>query len=751
MALLQARKKHHRRSTGRSSKKNVLERFVTSYLFKFSGIVVVLFGVFYTLISLDVVDSIKGLILRLFQVTDAIKVMPENTTGFLTTIILYFLPGFLFSILSVLLSKRFGFFAYVLSIFSALYFIFIQGRIIYNYNYGGAYYSNILMADAFLIVSIVILFASALLLKRPFILILANIYLFLSLLVVIFMFGVLVDHLLIVTLLFTIGIAFASGRVKNHSVILINFIITIGFVGLIWLRKLAVNTQIEYLSSFFIYGTVFYVLFYIIISYSSRSKENTMPEWMVLTLALANLAFYTVTISFTIIKYFSVGHLFVFALGLLLINLTGLYLSAKTAINAWKFQQHLIILILASLLLPLVVTQSFVLLFSAGLSILMLGYFNYAKNQKFIFVSMVALGIMILAFFLHWIFVYFPAIVLNKSLPSGTAFLIGFLNSLVVISAMTLNYWFVKNTKVSLPKNLFNKTRYIHFLKGLILLSLFLTTGWIVTNLIYFISGSMTLATPGLFISGSLFFILLILIRADIYTYFYKPMLFLAAGFTMAFSLMVELSMSENLNTLMQQGILPLETVLFHYIAIGLGSFLALLIMVNVYKLYPKNKFVKMGLQLIGFIFTFFILFSEYDNLSVLLRAGELMANPSAHFGNELYDYNHRLPYSIMLLFSSIVIIIWALFKHQYFIRNAAILVFTVTILKIFFYDFTLVGDVARIVLFFFIGFLILGISFLYPRLKRAASGTRSQHRHHHTKSHRRKLPEEVNTTNPNG
>jgi len=115
-----------------------------------------------------------------------------------------------------------------------------------------------------------------------------------------------------------------------------------------------------------------------------------------------------------------------------------------------------------------------------------------------------------------------------------------------------------------------------------------------------------------------------------------------------------------------------------------------------------------------------------------LLRTSRFINNPSQSLGHEILEYNLHLPYSIILIASSLVILVWSLFKRYRFLRNFSILLFSFAIVKIFLYDFTLLGEVTRTILFFVVGILLIGFSFLYPRLKKAATTSRDHHRRQH-------------------
>jgi len=313
-------------------------------------------------------------------------------------------------------------------------------------------------------------------------------------------FGLHLNYLLPLSVAFTLCITWLAKKIRRSFLNLVNFLLTIGFFGLFWLRKLGVNSQSQYLLQFFIYGALFYILFYGLVIYSSISKEKPMPKWMQMVMGFSNLLFYAGTTAFVIVKYYSFEYLWAFSLCLLLFNILGLYLSVKYFSAVWKLPLHIITILLAALVLPLLLNQNTLLIFTAGLSLLLLLYSRYSKNQPSVIISMIAMGVMTLDFFFHWIVKYLPALISGSTLPSASLVWHGIISSIVVIATLILNHLFLKNIEISLPKNIFNKTRYIRLIKGLLLFSVFLACGWIISNLLIILSKSNQLVAPGWFI-----------------------------------------------------------------------------------------------------------------------------------------------------------------------------------------------------------------------------------------------------------
>lgn len=722
--------KHHRRHKSSSHKKFAVERFVTSKVFKILGIIVLLTGVFYALRSLNITEGLEGLLVKLFQPSDDLPIGADSE-GFNVSLIYYYLPGILVLILAGLYTNRFSVYRYIISLMVVLYFTLIQVSIfVQNYvGGGGISYGNIATALMFLLLTIVVLFFNAMRQKKCAIVISFTMYYYLSLELALIMYVYRPYHIFPFIILYSAAIAWLAKKIHRPVVNLVNIAGYLFILSLFVLRKFIVRSQPDYLATFFIYAALFYILFYGVVIYSSMDKGKPMSKWMQITMGFTNFLFYAGTTAFVIVKYYSFDYLWILALALLLFNILGLYLSGKYFPDVWKLPLHIISIVLAALVLPLLLNQSTILLFTAGLSLLLLLYSKYSKNQPSIIISMISMGIMSLDFFFHWIFKYLPALVLSNALPEHTLLVHGILSGLIVVITLTLSIPLLKDLDVTLSKNVFSKIRYSRLIKGLTLISLFLTMGWIFSSLVFILSGSSQWVAPIWFVSGSLFFILLIILHPQQFSSFKKPILFLSLIFTLFYSILVHLNFLESLNNLMLTGIISSIDVSLHYISLGLLITLSAISLIRIYGLYPLNKIMRRGLQVFGLLIIILVFFTEYDNLSILFRASEFMLKPSLGSGQEILAFNHRLPYSIILIASSIGILVWSLFKHYRFLRNFSIILFSLSIVKIFLYDFTLLGEATRIVLFFFVGLLLISFSFFYPKLKKTASAPRNHHR----------------------
>ncbi|MEI7727380.1 MAG: DUF2339 domain-containing protein [Bacteroidota bacterium] len=717
---------HSRHHSNKPSRRFSFVRFITSSIFKISGIILLLAAVLYALFSLEFSFSFDDILAKLFEPAGNIQAATTASDGdFDATLIYYFLPGMLVLGLAWFLAKRSGFLANLLSLVTVIFFIALQTKILaYDAYVGGSVYPDLLTACIFLVVTMAGLFINALLVKKPVILILTSVYFYLSMILFVTMYGLHLNYLLPLVILFTMSVAWSSGKIKNQTINLVNFILALGFFGLFWLRKLVVNEQVEYLLPFFIYAAIFYILFYAVVLYASSDKEKAMPAWMQAAMGLTNAGFYAATTSFVIMQYYSIGNLWIMVVALLLFNLAGLVAAKKYFPAVFTLPLHLVTMVLASLALPLMFDQNHVLLFTAMLSMLLLLWSKQMNHRLSLLVSLLCLGIMVGDYLVHWILVYLSAALFSVNLHSPALMGHATLSSTAVLAALSLNYWFVKSSRVSLPKQWISRTNHLRLVNGLILLVMFLTAGWLISSFLCFLSGSMEVATQGWYIAGSLFFILLLRFQSEKYIAPGQPMLIMALVFALSYPLAGYLSMMGTLDSLLSTGHLPFAPVVLHYLTLALTISLAVVTIKRIYRHFVLHKFLRNTIQLVALVFLLFILLTEYDNFSLLLSPKTL--HPSAlnlapgvlSAQQQILNFNHGLPFSLILLFTFLATLGWALRHHQRFLRNLCLTLFTLTILKIFLYDFSLLGDLARTLMLILIGLLLLVISFLYPRKK---------------------------------
>ena len=123
-----------------------------------------------------------------------------------------------------------------------------------------------------------------------------------------------------------------------------------------------------------------------------------------------------------------------------------------------------------------------------------------------------------------------------------------------------------------------------------------------------------------------------------------------------------------------------------------------------------------------------FIFFIEYDNLSIILSAMQNSSGMGELAGPDQLTLNMLLPYSEMLGVASVVVFIRSVLRNNRFLRNFAIVLFCIMLIKLFAIDFGSLGAGARTAVFMVLGLFLIGFAFVYPRLGKNDQTTERRH-----------------------
>jgi uncharacterized membrane protein len=104
----------------------------------------------------------------------------------------------------------------------------------------------------------------------------------------------------------------------------------------------------------------------------------------------------------------------------------------------------------------------------------------------------------------------------------------------------------------------------------------------------------------------------------------------------------------------------------------------------------------------------------EYDHLTVFFGyTGKVLIS-------EMVSQNHYLPYSIILLFVSLLLIGFGMIWNHRFIPRLSVVLLLATLVKILVFDFEFLGEDGRIIVLFILGGFLIAFSFFYQRFRKA-------------------------------
>jgi hypothetical protein len=250
----------HKKKSNRTRKVD-FKKFFSPRFFIVLGVIFLLTGAYFSLSSSESSNSLYEMILNFFKPSET-KLVDVEGSGF-GTLLFYFVPAVLILILSGAYARKFSSITFPVSILIALYLIGIQ---IYLYHFalqGGCYYQNSLMASVFLFLPVLLILFSAFLHRKSVLLILSCFYFYITIVLFAGWYSVqYLDFLFIFVLIFSSLIAWIGQKMERPTINLINFVFAISFFGFVFLRKFIVNSKPEFLPEYFLFGTLYYILFY---------------------------------------------------------------------------------------------------------------------------------------------------------------------------------------------------------------------------------------------------------------------------------------------------------------------------------------------------------------------------------------------------------------------------------------------------------------------------------------------------------
>ncbi|MFZ4796192.1 MAG: DUF2339 domain-containing protein [Bacteroidia bacterium] len=695
-------------------KKGGLDRFLRSRLLFILGGVFLLLGLYFSLSTTDVLKFISNLMMKLLNPTaDIQKDEITNWSGF-TFLLGYFLPAIIVLFVSNLYERRYNKTTYPISLITIVYFIIIQTKIFSNLLFRSYYYPNFLIASVFLFLITILLLSTVLIYRKNSLLLLSSIFFF----VTVVQYGVSplarLEYLFSYVIVFNILIAWIANKMQRNEIDILNFIFTFFFYFLFLIRKFAVNSRPEFLIIFFTFAILFYFLFYFINLYTSNDKEKPLSRGSQLVFNWSNLLFFLGSTSYLINKYYSYNYLWVFVLGLLAVNVLGVYLIRKYKPNTWILPYYYVILFLAALVLPLLLQQNGFFIFSAVFSLLLLIYSIEFKSRVPFFISLFTIVTAIVLYFKYWSFIYFPTIISAPHLmPTVELVWNGIITGLVMLMVLWLTKLRLNEAQLPVAYSWFSSKIYGRFVYFFLLIAQYLTLGWVFFTLVSELTSSVIYSSQAWFIASCLFFILFILYFIGKLSMFKRPMLYVGLVHLVLYPLF--LGWSVTAESFISLGHLNITSVWIHYIAVVLMIVLSYMTISRVYRRNIKYPYIQQGIQIITVLYLAFMLCIEYDNLCIIKASIVNSADTKYFLTIKLLEINQYISYSIILWILSVLVFLFAFFNHKHFLRTIAIVLFIGTLIKIFVFDFFVLDAEDRSAVFFALGIFLIVFALLYP------------------------------------
>jgi hypothetical protein len=712
------KRKHRSRRKSIQNQKHGFDRFFSSKAFIALGVVFITIGLYFSIGSSEDKGSFYDILMNAIQPTNAGTEPEIEFSGKgLWVLLLYFVPAILTLTISGFYALKYKSITYPATIIIILYLFVMQVKVLMLYLTDETPSFFIAVALSLLLPAL-LLFVSAYFHRKQEILNLTSLYIFISVVIYTYIYGKPYDYLLPLVLLLSGGFFWVGHKINRPSVNLVNFFFASGFSGLFWARNFILYSKTDTLLQFFIIGILFYLLFYAVTIFASQSKEQPLRAWKQMVLGWSNLVFFVGTTSFVLVKYYSFGYLWVFVLAVLLLNVAGIYAMKKYKSGAWELPHYFAVLFLASLVLPLLLQQHMVLLFTAGLAAGMMVYTIKFKIQSSMWLSILAMGAMLVTFLFSWLFSYLSAFIPATELLATALLWEGAISGLVVVLTLSVLTWYLdKDVEIPLSKQWFSKTRYNRIIRTTLLIVLFITMGRIGFALALSLTGTLVYSPAGWFIAGSVFFIALITYFSGKQSIFKKPVLYSAFTFALLYPLLVYLGTRYYITGLIvgrDSGIAPL---LLHYVAL---AFLTVLVLMTVRRMmlrsskYPVFKAVVQALTVFLLVF---LVCTEYDMLTLFIASASSTPDTGIPNGEQLLASNRNLPWSILIGLLSVGVFILGIVRKDVFLKNFSFVLFALVLIKLFTLDFATLSQGGKSGVFIVLGLFLIGVALVYPRL----------------------------------
>ena len=580
-------------------------------------------------------------------------------------------------------------------------------------------YYNYYIASVFLAVSLIPFFMSYLIYKKQALLIAILIYFH------VFMFEMLCDSLnenrylyvFSAISIFTIVLFYISKRNKPYLSSFINGVFAYGFLMILVLKKFIFNTNATYLSLFFIVSLLYFVIFYGITLYFNIKENKKIFSIINVLNTLVYIVLNGYVLSrFGYSNYLGLVLFIAFLVHLLSIIVHNKYYSQKGKLTTIEITS----LILISASVSLIWSEYCISMFFGIISILFFGYAKQYKNK--IFVNIVITALITLAANFIYLTTNSYFILLNSPTHGTIAILQNvFINSFIVLFFVFLLRIIVINEKQEDEQNWFNRRRYIRYLNILLAITSFVFIEWLGFFLLYSTVYELAFSNKILLFIGGIF--ALFVLKNDDYfskkikNWIYFSIYFFAIFFFSQIYFNFSITSIEYIFT----NNFTIVEVLLHYIEL----FLALTIFgISFTRLYSLNITKRKDLmQFVVFTLCFIctvVICKEYDYISIV--TSDLSSRVSEDEFEMILRSNQFLPYSMIILTCSSLLLIIGIKLKSLFLRSTAILIIGADLIKIFFIEFVQISDNYKGVVFIVIGALLLLLSWFYNKTKHKRS-----------------------------
>jgi hypothetical protein len=510
-------------------------------------------------------------------------------------------------------------------------------------------------------------------------------------------------------ILVTLGI---SIRRKNILLRILSFLSWV-MIATWLLTRFFVSIDSAIFYSFIILSTIFFGLYFFsgfVDSYIGRSKWKYRTEYMFI---LLNSLLYFIAMMVIIYKSGHRNYLSVFVFLLSTMHLVAFYYTDKRNLTYNKVPYLISALIIICSFLPLIINGNSLIIFLAPLSVFLVLFSKYSHNHTSVLFSLIAMLIMTLIYFYQWVFIYIPGIIISNEQRNSELFYQGLISCIFILPALSINNNFLKKFAFSFSKKWLSKGKYMKFLKGTLLLVIYLTGFWVFNYLLAITVKNEQLNLLTWFSYNCLYFIFYIPYLARQRSSFLRLMIIIAMISNLAYFTFIHFNIIELRNIYFETNGAPVFPFLSHYIVVALFVWLLFTLLRYFKRAFPGKKTLIKSFWVYFYLMAIFILLSEFDHAAVFFGFYN-GAKP-----DEVINGTNKIPYSLLLILSSMIVLIIGFVAKSRFLRLFSLVILAAVMIKILVYDVESLSPQAKMILFLVMGVVLLGISVFYPKIKR--------------------------------
>jgi hypothetical protein len=461
-------------------------------------------------------------------------------------------------------------------------------------------------------------------------------------------------------------------------------------------------------------STLFFILFFIsgfVDSFSQEVRWKFRTEYWFI---LLNSLFYYLIIKALLYKSSHSSYESVFVFFLSSFHLFTIYFTDKKNLIYNKIPYLLATLIITCLFLPLIFRENSVIIFISPLTIFLVLFSKYSRNQTSVIFALLGMMVMTLIYMYQWGYEFAPDIAVRDGVRNFHLFLKGLISSIFVLAALSINNNYLKKLAIAFSQKWMKKIHYLKYLKATLLIVTYLSGYWIFNYLVQMILKDERTNILIWFTYNCLYFIIYIPRLARQRSSFFRLILISAMISTLSWFTFVHIHILGLRRSFIELNELPAILFYCHYIALGILIWLLFTLLHYFKRAFPGKKTLIKGFWVYLYVMCTFILLSEFDHLAVLIMNG-------SDFKIEtILENTKKLPYSLLLILSSSILITIGFLVQSRFLRIFSLFILGAVLVKILVYDVVFMNPHSKILLFFVLGIVLLGLSVSYPKIRRA-------------------------------